>query len=167
MPGSAGADDFPFEPVMNLMLTPHNAAVPVSGRIIGDRLSEGDESFTLVATISPGQPFLPFVFSQGGTVTIVDDDQARASRLHVEGATVLEGDQGVTHVDVRVRLEPAAELPVRVHHDTVDNTATVLDGDYQMSSGDLAFAPGEVEKSVTLSINGDRVWEPERPSPSR
>jgi hypothetical protein len=157
VPGSADHADFAFEPVRLTLVTGGPPGI-VSGTVVGDLLPEGDETFSLVATIvSDGGS--PPARVQGGTVTIVDDDQARAARLHVEGATVLEGDQGVTVVEARVRLEPTTATTVTVAYQTKDGTAAAGDGDYRATSGTLTFAPGEVMKTVALSIVGDTIWE--------
>jgi Calx-beta domain len=94
------------------------------------------------------------VYSTGGVVTITDDDQARASQLHVEGVSLLEGDQGPTTAEVRVLLEPASTNTVTVDYLTVDGTA-LASQDYQAAQGTLTFAPGEVLKILPIAIRGD------------
>jgi len=50
---------------------------------------------------------------------------------------------------------------VTVHFATADGTATTANGDYQATSGDLTFAPGETSKTVTVQVNGDTTPEPD------
>ncbi len=42
---------------------------------------------------------------------------------------------------------------------TADNTATVLDNDYQATSGTLTFAPGVTTMPITVNVNGDTKQE--------
>lgn len=155
---TASAGDFSFV-TTRLTLVPNGPAQTVSGVVVGDLDFEGDEVFTLRATKAGGtSPY--FVYTSGGRVTIVDDDSARASRLSVDRViTVREGDQGTTQVDLTVRLEPASAKVVTVDYRTRDATAHTLDRDYRSAAGTLTFAPGEVSRTITLAIIGDRAWE--------
>jgi len=155
-PGTANETDYVFT-TTQLTLSPGSAAQTVSGYILGDTDPEGDEYFTLTASLAtPGS--YPYVYSSGGSITITDDDQAHASQLHVEGVSLLEGNQGTTTADVRVRLEPASRNTVTVAYQTADGTATAGQ-DYQSASGKLTFAPGEVLKTIPIAIIGDTVFE--------
>jgi hypothetical protein len=152
--GSATAEDFSF-PVTHLKLMPGTPQT-VSGEVIGDIDVEGDETFNLRATTSQG-PY--YVFSSGGNITIVDDDQARAPRLTIDNATVAEGDQGSTRVGLKVHLAPAVTYPVELNYRTVDHTASAAGMDYTAVSSSLTFAPGETLKSIAVDVIGDQLWE--------
>jgi hypothetical protein len=157
-PGTASEGDYVFTPTI-LTLPPDGSAVTVNGSIAGDTAPEGDESFYLTAVAVAGDGgTLPLTYSAGGSVLIKDDDQATASRLHVEGATVLEGDQWMGAVEARVVLEPAATSTVTVAYETRDGTA-IAGADYVSLAGILTFAPGEVEKTVIINILGDSTAE--------
>jgi MYXO-CTERM domain-containing protein len=130
----------------------------VSGLIIGDTNPEGNESFTLTVTPTADGGYPSYVLFASGTVTIIDDDQAQASQFHVEGLSLLEGDLGSTTAEVRVLLEPASTNTVTVTYQTVDVTATA-GSDYLAASGKLTFAPGEVLKTIPITILGDTVPE--------
>lgn len=54
-------------------------------------------------------------------------------------------------IPVKITLAPAATTPVTVHYATEDGTATA-GTDYTATSGDLTFAPGEVSKTVPVTI---------------
>ena len=155
-PGTASENDYVFTPT-ELTFSGGSAVQTVSGFIVGDTDPEGDEYFTLPATLAAGSGY-PYVSSYGGSVTITDDDKAHASQLHVEGVSLLEGDQGTTTAEVRVRLEPASSNTVTVAYQTVDGSATAGQ-DYQSASGKLTFAPGEVLKTIPITIVGDTVFE--------
>ena len=151
-PGTADLSDYVFT-TTQLTFTGSGLPQTVSGLIIGDTNPEGDEYFTLTATpvTEAGYPYVSFY---NGTVTIIDDDQAHASQLHVEGVSLLEGDQGTTMAEVRVLLEPASTNTVTVSYQTADVTATA-GTDYLAASGMITFAPGEVLKTIPITILGD------------
>jgi len=66
-------------------------------------------------------------------------------------------DVGTAVVDVV--LSPASAETVSVHYETLPGTA-LLDEDFEGSSGDLVFAPGETKKSIQIPIINDAVAEP-------
>ena len=157
-PGTAGTGDYVFT-TTEVTFGGDGGSPTVSGFIVGDINPEGDETFILTATVtSPASA--SYVYSNGGTVTIKDDDQARASQLHVEGMSVLEGNQGTTTVEVRVVLEPASTSTVTVDYQTQDGTATAGQ-DYTAATGTLTFVPGETLKTVYVDILGDTLPEPD------
>ena len=160
-PATASDKDFTFT-TTEVSLSAGDAGVQtVSGYIVGDIEPEGDETIFLTATpVANDAGYSSFIYSSGGRITIKDDDQARASRLHVEGATVLEGDQGTTKAEVRVVLEPASTSTVTVAYQSQDGTA-VAKSDYLPVSGTLSFAPGEVLKTVSIDVLGDTTVEPD------
>lgn len=86
---------------------------------------------------------------------IVDDDPTIA----VIGTSVVEGNTGSTQLDFSVVLSLAYDVPVTVHYATADGTAKA-GSDYQASSGSLTFAPGQTSKTLSVSVNGDRLAEP-------
>jgi hypothetical protein len=157
-PGTADENDYIF-PETHVTLTTGAAPVTVSGFIVGDTDPEGDQYFILNATVEPSTSsyYLPGAY---GRVFITDDDQGLASRLHVEGAVVLEGNQGTTTAQLSVKLEPASTNTVTVAYQTHDNSATG-GSDYLPAQGTLTFAPGEVLQTISIDIFGDVVPEPQ------
>jgi hypothetical protein len=153
-PGTADESDYVFT-TTDLTFTSANSPQTVTGYVLGDTKPEGDEYFTLSAT-STGY----FMGSGYGTVTITNDDQALACQLHVEGASVMEGDQGTTYAEVRVLLEPPSTNTVTVAYETVGGTA-VATVDFLPASGTLTFAPGETSKTIAIAILGDTTLEPD------
>ena len=155
-PGTASETDYVFNTV-EVSFPAGGGTQTVSGFIVGDLDPEGDEYFTLTATPT-GTTSPSFVVSNGGMITIGDDDQARASRFHVEGLSLLEGNQGTTVAEARVALEPASASTVTVVYQTEDISAKAGE-DYRAASGTLTFAPGEVQKTVPIDIIGDAMFE--------
>ncbi len=71
--------------------------------------------------------------------------------LNASGCTI-EESAGVAEFSVML-MWPAADT-VTVHYETRDGTA-VSGADYTSASGDLTFAPGELEKTVSVAILDD------------
>lgn len=76
--------------------------------------------------------------------------------------SVTEGDSGQVVVEVPVSLSPASPVPVSVTYATIAPTGSGLATagvDFVPVSGTLTFAPGETEKLVPVTVNGDREYE--------
>jgi large repetitive protein len=121
--------------------------------VIGDQLSESDESFFInlqsakQAKIADAQ----------ATVTIVDDDP----RVSIGDASVDEGHAGTTLANFTVTLSGGAQEVVTVDYATQDGTA-LAGVDYQAASGTLTFAVGETSKTVPVQVIGDRIGEADK-----
>ena len=83
---------------------------------------------------------------------------AQTPSITVHDALVTEGNAGTTQATFSVTLSGAASQTVTCNFATADGTATA-GSDYVATSGALSFAPGEVEKSVVVLVNGDTVDE--------
>lgn len=75
-----------------------------------------------------------------------------------------EGDNGTsTPVEVPVTLNTASASPVTVSWETTFRTdpgfASV--GDFEAASGTVTFEPGETTKTVTVTVLGDDLVEPD------
>ena len=90
------------------------------------------------------------------TLTITDDE---APGLSIADASVAEGDSGGTTLAFTVTLNPAAVSPVTVDWATSDGTATA-GTDYTAGNGSLTFSAGDSSKTVTVTVTGDDVDEP-------
>ncbi len=121
--------------------------------IIGDDLSEQDETFGIHA----GEPSLEgwLTYEDYIIVTILDDDAPPT--LSVSDAA---GSEGGGALEFAVTLSAAVGVEVTAEYATADGTATA-GSDYESASGRLAFAPGEVEKTIRVSILDDALDEPE------
>ncbi len=90
------------------------------------------------------------------TLTIRDDD---VPGLSIADASVAEGDSGSTTMTFTVTLNPVAVSPVTVDWATADGTARA-GTDYTAGNGSLTFGPGEDRKTVSVTVAGDNVDEP-------
>ena len=143
---SAGAD---YEATRGrLRFAPGETEQTVSVPVLGDARPEGNETFTLRLR----SPTNAEIAGTEGTGTIVNDDTAMMS---VEDVQAEEGDDGATDFDFTVSLSPASEIEVTVDYATANGTANA-GTDYRAASGELRFAPGETEKTVSVSVLGDQ-----------
>ncbi len=130
-----------------LRFAPGETEQTVSVQVLGDKRPEADETFTL--TLS--SPVNAEVAHSEATGTIVNDDTALAS---IADARMEEGDDDATDLDFTVTLSPASDVEVTVSYATADGTASA-GKDYRAASGELRFAPGETEQTVSVPVLGD------------
>lgn len=128
-----------------------SAIVPVT--IVGDQLDEADESFSV--TLST--PTNATIADSTGTATIVDDDDAPTAQA--DAPAVGETD-GATVLGFTVTLDAPSGRTAAVDYATSDGSATA-GVDYTSASGTLVFAPGDVSETVTVSVVGDNLDEPD------
>ena len=121
--------------------------------ITSDTVDELDETFLVNlsnasnATIDDAQ----------ATGTITDDDTATIS---VGDATFPEGNSGSASRTFAVTLSTTSDRTVTVGYRVTNGTAT-SPADYTASAGTLSFAPGDTSKTITVSIKGDTLDEPD------
>jgi hypothetical protein len=130
----------------------------VSITINGDTDVELDETFFLNlngatngGTIGDGQ----------GQGTIINDDASApvVGSVAINDVTVTEGDSGTKLLTFTVSRS-GGTAGFAVDFATTDGTAQA-GVDYMASSGQLAFALGETTKTVSFTINGDTIVEPD------
>ena len=118
----------------------------------GDLLDEPDEAYTVQlsnashATIADAQ----------GTGTITDDDVRPT--IDVSDAAITEGDAGTDDATFTVTLSAPSGRNVKVDYATADGTAVEPD-DYEATSGQFSFAPGETSKTVDVPVVGEMAAE--------
>ncbi len=122
-----------------------SVALPLS--IVGDTLTEGNQTFTVRLQNPSGA-----VVSDGEMqVTIVDDER----KLSIAGANKNEGNQGSSLLTFTVTLDGTLPLPVTVDYATVDYSASAGE-DYVATSGTLTFDPGtSLTRTISVEILGD------------
>jgi len=80
--------------------------------------------------------------------------------VSVSDAQVVEGNSGTATLPFVVTLHKASTKPVSVGYATADGTATA-GSDYLAASGTVAFKPGEMSKTINVTVNGDTTIEPD------
>lgn len=124
-----------------------NIIVPV----IGQSTPEENETFYVnLSSVSANAQ----IFDAQAVGTIV------RKGLTAAAASVAEGNSGTTQLVFAVNLSQSQVDTVTVHYNTVDGTATVANNDYESTSGDLTFLPGQTSHSVTVNVVGDSAVEP-------
>lgn len=87
--------------------------------------------------------------------SVTNDPISLSSKLSVTDQAAPEGQTGDNPtLTFTIRLEPAAAATVTVNYTTQDDSATAA-SDYQASSNQLVFAPGETAKTVDITLIGD------------
>ncbi len=92
--------------------------------------------------------------------SLVDED---CPFLNISDNKVIERHTGLapaTPVTLMVTLSAPVTQTVKVDYMTMPGTATGGNVDYVNKSGSLSFAPGEVKKTLSFQVNGDRIDEP-------
>jgi hypothetical protein len=137
--------------VLNFAAGQSTATVAVP--IHGDKVTEPNQTFTLnlvqagsTATIGDGS----------GVGTIVNDDAKPV--IKISDASVAEGNSGTKPMLFRVSLSHASASPVSVQYTTVEGTAT-SGSDYVSKTGTVTFAPGQLHKTISVQIKGDKQKE--------
>src|SRR5262249_44550865 len=95
------------------------------------------------------------IWVRSGQGKLLDDDAA----LSIDDVSKVEGDSGTADAVFTVSIPFASALAVTVHFATADGTATAADNDYQPTSGDLTFNPGDTSKTITVAVKGDTTPE--------
>ena len=142
-----------------LTFAPSQTSKTVVVKVHGDTLDELDESYFVNITVVSGDVMLG---DGQGVGTIVDDDPLAG--LSIGDTSVTEGNSGTTTATLEVTLSAASSKTITVDYATADGTANEP-SDYSSTSGTLTFAPGQMTKDVTVSVNGDTEVEPDETFP--
>ena len=135
-----------------LSFAPGDTEKTITVTILEDVAYEGDESFT-VALSNPGNAGLdpdPAV----ATVTITDND---LPTLSIADVTVGEGD-GTASLTVTLSAPSTETVTVDWNTEAQGDTATA-GSDYTTITDPLSFAPGDTEKTITVTILEDVAYE--------
>ncbi len=124
------------------------ATKTVAVRIVGDRVSEALETFTVKLSNATGATIL----DDTATGTITDNDTAPV--ISIGNVTLTEGETGTQNAVFTVTISNPSSKSVTVAFATADGTATA-GVDYTTTSGTLTFAPGETSKTISVPVIGD------------
>jgi hypothetical protein len=136
-----------------LTFDPGQTTKTVDVTVHGDTTHETNEGLTLDLSNASGAT----IADDSGTGTITNDDAAPT--FAIDDVSVAEGATGITSLTFTVTKSGATQLGSSVHYATAGGTATA-GVDYTGNSGTLSFAPGATSQTVTVLVNGDKVFEP-------
>ncbi len=119
--------------------------------VTGDRLAEPTESFA----VNLSAPVNATIADSQGIGTILDDDP----RISINDVTVTEGNTGSTSATFTLTLSAASDVDVTVHYATANGSATA-GSDYTAASGNLTIPAGQISRTLTVAVTGDRLAEP-------
>ncbi len=134
----------------------------ISVAVNGDRLAEWSESYDIVLS---GASSNAYIADARGRGMILDDEPV----VGISGYSGAEGQSGTTAFTFTVTLSAAYDAPVTVDYATADLTAdeeysygpgATAGVDYTTASGTVTFAAGEISKTITVLVKGDRIAEP-------
>ena len=133
---------------------------------------DSSKTFTVAATedadsddetVTLGFGTLPGGVSAGTTATsaVALTDNDPATTVSIADVSVAEGDSGTKTVAFAVSLNASSSSNVTVDYATADGTATTAGGDYESASGTLTINAGATSGTVSVTVNGDEVDEPD------
>ena len=151
--------------------------------VTGDTLDEADE--TVVVSLSNAANAT--IGTGTGTGTITDDDEPDSEdpvsedsdsddpvsedpedsvstdpTLSIDSLTVTEGDSGATDLTFTVTLSAASDREVTVDYAEGTGGTAAAGSDYTaLTASSLTFAAGDTSKTITVSVTGDTMDEPD------
>lgn len=152
-PDTATADvDYESVPPTSLTLAPGRRSISTTVKVIRDNEPEGDET----AFVRLSNPTNAVLGDPEGILTITDDEPA----LSINDVRLFEGVANQRTMRFTVRMSKRATGPVSVDWTTADGSA-VAPADYIAASGTVVIPKGSTSRTLTVSINGDTVPEPD------
>ena len=156
--GTATAgSDYVAQPTGTLSFAAGDLTKTISVTINGDTAVEPNETFFVNLTgVTNGGTI---VKSQGVGTIANDDTAAGVGNISISDVTVTEGNAGTKVATFTVSHTGSAAFSV--NYATANSTATAgTSGDYLAASGTLNFADGTSTQTVSVTIRGDTIYEP-------
>ena len=151
-----GDNDYQFKNGKVTFLAGTTTTQTILVTVIGDNAPEVDEVFSVVlGNLMAGGRNVALI-QNTGTGTILNEDAG----VFVTDAVWQEGNSGQTMSIFKVMATPAQPMEFRVTFNTMDGTATVIDGDYvAVVDRELVFTPNLSEIEVPVAVLGDNIVE--------
>ncbi len=124
--------------------------------LLDDSTYEGDESVVLSLSQPTGGAVLGA--NASATLLIEDDDQTPAAGVLSFSLGEFSAEEFDGSVTISVTREGGSSGTAQVDYATSDETATA-GIDYEVASGTLTFAEGELSKDFQVTLNDDGVYE--------
>ncbi|MDB5324823.1 MAG: alkaline phosphatase, partial [Phycisphaerales bacterium] len=136
----------------SLTFTAGQTTKTVSVTIKGDTTIEANETFFLNLSGATGAT----ISDNKGIGTIINDDSYPnvTPKVFIGDASIFEGNSGTRTITFDVTLDQPTSKTVTLNYATLNLTATG-GTDYVIKSGSLTFTPGQVSKTITITIKSD------------
>ncbi len=138
--------------VGTLVFQPGETSKDVMVPVMGDTLTEGNETF-LLSLVSPENAGIA---DAQGIATILEDEVW----ISIADVSLVEGDSGVRQAVFPLTLSGPIDQPVTVEYQTEASTATA-GSDFAPIAGRLTFAPGQTAKTLAVDVVTDTAPEPD------
>ncbi len=125
---------------------------PITVTVNGDTTFELNETFFVNLT----SPTNATITDNQGTGTITNDDAQPT--ISINDVSVTEGNSGTVTATFTVSLSRTSSQTITVNYTTADGTAAA-GADYVASSGTLTFTPGQLTQPISVSVNGETMFE--------
>ena len=146
--------------VGSVTFAPFQTVQTVIVPIRGDTIDEFDETFGLHLS----NPTNANYFGPDPIGTIIDGDTTPT--VVFNSISLNEGNGGQTTATLTVSLSAASGKVITMNYATIDGTASSVDNpnligsnDYIGQTGTLTFQPGVTSQDITITVNGDLLYE--------
>jgi chitinase len=131
------------------------ASKTVDVLVVGDVSDESSEVYYVdISSTDVG------ISDSRGAGTITNDDTQSLPSISISDVTMAEGNGGSQAAVFVVTLSAPSANQVTVGYATADGKARTP-SDYQGVTGSLVYAPGEVSKTISVTVYGDTLSERE------
>ncbi len=159
--GTANAGSDYVAAAGTLTFNPGDLTKQVPVKINGDSLFEPNETFFVNITA----PVNATLSDNQGQGTITNDDAAPpTSNITIDDPSVAEGDAETKSLVFMLSLSIPSESPVTVDYATTSaapaSGVATSGADYVSAAGTITFDPGQTSKPLSITINGDKLVEP-------
>jgi len=126
--------------------------------IVVQSLEDTIDEFVETLNVNLSNPVNANLINDGVGVGNIIDNDANVT-VSISDVSVIEGNSGTTSAVFTVRASAPHEKFIQVAYSTANGTATAP-SDYVAKNGNVFFLQGELEKTFTISVNGDTETEP-------
>ena len=127
----------------------------VTVSVIGDGLIETDETILMVLSNAKNAN----IATGTGTGTITNDDGQPS--LSIGSPTITEGDSGAKALNFAVTLSQSSAAEITVSYAAEGGSATSGVDYTALTDGTLTFSRAQTSRTITVSVLGDRLDEPD------
>ncbi|GCE14439.1 beta strand repeat-containing protein [Tengunoibacter tsumagoiensis] len=147
----AGTDYTAVQPTtltFNSGETTKNLSVPVN------KVGSGNKTFVMNLTTPSSNAQIG---DAQAMVTIINGGAPPLPAVYISDLSLVLSSTGTSTANFTLTLSTASSLPVTVGYATHDGSATVSGGYYNQASGSVTFNPGEMSKTVPVTVNGSSI----------